>query len=111
MALTFSKIAGPHARGNRWETVYEAAADASYPTGGWAAAPASLGFASTVDPEFNVILNSQGGYLLTYDHANQKVQAWRQTAATGALAEVPNTTDLSAVLTKMRITATGKYHG
>lgn len=109
MALTFTKIAGPHSIGSRWETIYEAAADASYPTGGWAAAPSSLGFAATVDPEFHASVESQGGYLLTYNHGNNTIQAWRQSAATSALTEVPNTTDLSAVLTKIRIVAHGKY--
>lgn len=40
------------------------------------------------------------GYVLSVDHANGKVKAWRQSAATGALQEVPNTTDLSAVVVR-----------
>jgi hypothetical protein len=61
MALTFTKVSGPYSIGDRWETVYEAAADNSYPTGGWAAAPTSLGFASTTDPEFFVTTNPGAG--------------------------------------------------
>lgn len=109
MALTFTKIAGPYSIGDRWESIYEAAADASYPTGGWPAATASLGLSAIADPELHVNVGSQGGYLLTYDHTNKKILAYRQTAATGALVEVPNATDLSAVLTKVRIVSRGKY--
>ena len=38
------------------------------------------------------------GYVLKFDQPTQKVKAFRQTAATGALVEVPNTTNLSAVV-------------
>jgi hypothetical protein len=38
------------------------------------------------------------GYVLKFDQPTQKVKAFRQTAATSALVEVPNTTNLSAVV-------------
>lgn len=50
----------------------------------------------------DVILCGGGdtGYLISVDHTNSKLKAYRQNAATGAFQEVPNTTDLSAVITR-----------
>ena len=109
MALTLTRVSGPTAVGDGWRNVWTAAADSSYPTGGWPLTKASLGFAATVDPTFNVQAENSSGYVLEYDHTNSKLKAYRQTAATGALAEVPNTTDLSATVTAARISAQGKF--
>lgn len=38
------------------------------------------------------------GYVVFYDRANKKFKVFQQSAATGALTEVPNTTNLSAVV-------------
>lgn len=40
------------------------------------------------------------GYMLVVDHTNRKIKAYRQSAATGALQEVPNTTSLSSVVVR-----------
>ena len=101
MALTVTKLFGPSGAGGRWEACYavSAAAADTYPTGGWTLNKNTLG-ASANDPTAVVqVENHARGYELVYDNANQKLQAYRQTAATGALAEVPNGTDLTAVLT------------
>lgn len=47
-----------------------------------------------------ILSGGDTGYLLVVDHANAKLKAYRQSAATGAFQEVPNTTDLSAVTTR-----------
>lgn len=44
------------------------------------------------------IAGGGGGYLGVWDKAAQKILVYRQTAATGALVAVPDTTDLSAVV-------------
>lgn len=68
------------------------AMDNSYATGGEALdAPGDRGYAKFA------LAGGGGGYVGQWDKAAQKVMAYRQTAATGALAEVPNTTDLAAV--------------
>jgi hypothetical protein len=43
------------------------------------------------------ITGTSSGYVGSWDAANQKLLMYRQTAATGALVAVPDTTDLSAV--------------
>lgn len=68
------------------------ALDSSYPTGGEVFdAPGDLGYHDLV------ITGTTAGYALTWDKANQKLMAWQQSAATSALTQVPNATDLSAV--------------
>jgi hypothetical protein len=109
MALTLTRVSGPTQVGDGWRNIWAAAADTSYPTGGWPLSKASLGFAATTDPQFNVQAENAGGYMLEYDHTNSKLKAYRQTAATGALVEVPNTTDVSAAITAARIVAQGKF--
>lgn len=54
-------------------------------------APGDLGW------EF-ALVSAAAGYQLKFDQPTQKLKAFRQTAATGALVEVPNTTDLSTVV-------------
>lgn len=96
MALTVTKLFGPSGAGGRWESVFNVAGDTSYPTGGWPLTKNQLG-ASANDPTAVVLVVNQGlGYLLVYDNANQKLLAYRQTAATSALVEVPNATNISA---------------
>src|SRR5436853_5232818 len=109
MALTLTRVSGPTAIGDGWRNIFTIAADSSYPTGGWPLTRQTLGFAATADPAFNAQVENSSGYVLEYDHTNQKVKAYRQTAATGALAEVPNATDLSAVITAARVAAQGKF--
>jgi len=109
MALTVTRVSGPTAAPGGWRNVWSVAADNSYPTGGWALAKSTLGYAATNDPEFNVQAENSAGYVLEYDHTNSKLKAYRQTAATGALAEVPNTTDLSSAITAARVAAVGRF--
>lgn len=68
------------------------ALDSSYPTGGEAFdAPGDLGYHDLW------ITGTAAGYLATWDKTNQKLIAYQQSAATSALTQVPNATDLSAV--------------
>ena len=46
------------------------------------------------------ITGASSGYLGSWDAVNQKLLMFRQTAATGALVAVPDTTDLSAVVVR-----------
>jgi hypothetical protein len=69
----------------------QATMSSSYATGGDTVdAPGDLGY--------EVAHFTGPGYLLVFDPVNQKVQAFRQTAATGALVEVPNATNLATVV-------------
>jgi hypothetical protein len=65
--------------------------DSSYPTGGEAVdAPGDNGY-------HHLLVGAAGGYVGYWDRSNQKLIAYQQSAATSALTQVPNTTDLSAV--------------
>lgn len=108
MALTVTRIYGPVARGDRFETVTEIAFDSSFAAGGEALTKADLGFASTVDPEFNVTCTMAGGYVLDYDHTTSELYAYMQTDSDNDLPlGAADTKDLS--LLTARVTATGKY--
>jgi len=92
MAATVNVISSGEEGGAGGDTtlvVFDFTPDNSYPTGGYSLA----GLGGTV----HAVVGSTGGYLLQYDPSTQKVKMFRQTAATSALIEVPNTTDLSAV--------------
>ena len=78
--------------------------DASYPTGGEALTPATLGFVTLT----RVDIDPGDGYVFEYDYANEKVLAyWVDTSTDGApLAQVGNTTDLSSVVARAAVTGT-----
>lgn len=66
--------------------------DASYPTNGYPVdAPGDLGYRKLAPS------GATGGYQWSWDKTNQKVIAYRQSAATGALTETAAAVDLSAV--------------
>lgn len=69
--------------------------------------PAMLGFATA--PTEVRISGDTGGYVITYDYANQEIIArWVDTSTDGApLAEVADTTDLDAVTFRVVATARG----
>lgn len=104
---------GPIAVGDRWKNLVTFDFD-HYATNGCSLTASDLGFASTTDPEFDVIIPSKNGYVFHYDHTNSKVLAYYQTdpAATGganvALIEVSNNADLSSV-TGVRAHAEGRF--
>lgn len=105
MAVTLTPVSNPYSTGDRFRTVYTLALDNSYPTGGYALAPTSLGFAATTDPEFDIEVSGLNGYGWRYDYTAQKLLVY---SAAGT--QVANATDLSAV-TAARVRATGKYRG
>lgn len=103
-ALTITRVAGPFSTGDRFETVTSVVLSSSYPTGGEVVTPALLGFASTVDPQFQVQVEGGHGYGPEYDYTNQKIIVY-----TSAGTQTTNATDLSAVTLYVR--ATGRYKG
>lgn len=98
MALTLTRVGNEvHSVGNLRATIFEVAFDNSYPTGGEALTAADLGL---VTIEF-VLFEPAAGYTFEYDHTNSKVIARHGNndgVADGPSVEVPNTTDLSAVV-------------
>jgi hypothetical protein len=64
---------------------------ASYTTGGEAYAPSGFDH-----PSFVVLPQPKGGYAFDYDYAAKKLKAYRQTAATGPLAEVAAAVNVGA---------------
>ena len=73
------------------------AGDSAYPTGGTPAFSQAIGIAP--GHLFAVIPVSHGGYIFDYDRGVDKLKVYQQpaAAAAGAMPEVPNTTNLSAV--------------
>jgi hypothetical protein len=103
MAASVSITTGPEVPGSRKEVVGVITFDSSYATGGEAVTLAQLGL-SRLD---YLVVTAGIGYLPTWDGSltTPKVLLYRQTAATGAFAEVPSTTDMSA--TTVRFLAIG----
>lgn len=83
---------------DRYVHVHKVDFDASYPTGGEALTVAELGF--SVKPDV-VLVFPRLGHVFEYDMANEKLLAYwgdNNNAADGPLVEVPNTTNLSALV-------------
>jgi hypothetical protein len=69
---------------------------ADYASPGYPVTAAMFGFTDNliwVAPMQNTL-----GYLVVYDPTNVTLRVYRQTSATSALVEVPNSTDLSALV-------------
>lgn len=69
--------------------------DTAYPTGGSTGVAGRLGFAPGRLRALVPI--SHGGYTWDYDTGTDKLKVYQQSAATGALTEVPNNANLSGV--------------
>jgi len=103
MAASVSITTGPEVPGNRKMVVGVVTLDSSYATGGEAVTLAQLGL-SRLD---FLSVTAGIGYLPTWNGSvtAPTILVYRQTAATGALVEVPSTTDMSA--TTVRFIAFG----
>lgn len=71
----------------------------AYVTGGDALAPSVIGLSEI----HFVDITGGGGYVCEYDYTAGKIKFYRQTAATGALAEVSAAVDVSAPIFRMLI--------
>lgn len=103
MALSYSNRQRAEFVGQRKTVDVDITFDNSYVTGGEqiSLSALGLGFADRI-----TISNPGQGYLCRWDGSRTapKLLLYRQTAATGALVEVPNTTDVSTVVVAVRIT-------
>lgn len=87
----------------------EFALDSSYPTGGYDISALFSEFnAESSNTNIVILVGSRAGYVFDVDFTNKKLLAYRQTAATGALAEVANAVNLSAV-TRVPFVAFGVF--
>ena len=77
--------------------VFEITFDDSYVTSGEPMAAADIGFSKI---EFITFAGGDSGYVFDYDFTNSKVIVYRAAGSAAALQQVPNTTDLSAVITR-----------
>lgn len=91
---------GPEVPGSRKEAHGTITFDSSYATGGEAFTPADFGL-SRLD---FLMVSGATGYVAAWNGSTSapKVLLYRQTAATGALAEVPSTTDVSTVTCRFK---------
>lgn len=95
MAISASQVFTTKA-GKKRMVATEVTLDSSYPTGGEAITAAQLGL-SRVDA---VMCSTNTGHVAQYDKTNAKIKMYYadyDAVADGALIQVPNTTDLSAV--------------
>ena len=90
---------GPEVPGNRKITTATVTFDSSYVTGGEAVSALDFGLVR-LD---HLVIDAGAGYLAQWDGSltAPKILLYRQTAATGALVQVPATTDVSAVSVKV----------
>ena len=102
MAASVAISFGPEVPGSRKEVFGVITFDSSYATGGEAVTLAQLG----VNRLDWLQVTAGAGYLPVWDGSasTPKVLLYRQTAATGALVEVPSTTDVSTVTVRFRAT-------
>lgn len=91
---------GPEVPGSRKESYGTVTFDSSYPTGGEPFVPAEFGL-SRLDW---LQVAGASGYLAVWDGSVSapKILLYRQDETTGALAEVPNTTNVSTVTVRVR---------
>jgi len=99
MAASTTIITGPEVPGNRKMTTATVTFDSSYATGGEAITVTDLGL---VRLDY-LVVDAGAGYLAQWDGSltSPKILLYRQTAATGALVQVPSTTDVSAISVKV----------
>jgi hypothetical protein len=102
MAATVSVTFGPEVPGNRKVVHGTVTFDSSYPTGGEAISLADLGL-GRLDWLETI---STDGYLPAWDGSTSepKIKMFRQTAATGALAEVASAVNLATAVVRFRAT-------
>lgn len=101
MAIAIGKVnlaTRNHVVGNRREVVADVTLDNSYPTGGYALTPATLGVDGATD--YILAFATTTGHTFAYDYANSKLIAF------SGGTQVSNATDLSAVV--VRVIAQGK---
>lgn len=105
MAAATPTVVSTQIPGTRKWVAGTLAFDNAYATNGQTLSLAAIGL-SSID---YLIVTGAGGYLLEWDRnaATPKVKAFRQTAATGALVEVPNGTDISAAVATASFLAIG----
>lgn len=95
--------------GDRRMHVVDVTGDSSYVgSGGESLTKAMLGFASTEDPEFHVIVEASGGYVGQYNITDSKLAVyWVDTSVDGAAMAEATGADLSLVI--FRVTAFGRF--
>lgn len=70
----------------------------SYATNGDTVDFTTLGLVGTRGIAAVFVVPENAGYVAWYDRTNKKIKVFQQSAATSALTEVPNATNLSAVV-------------
>lgn len=104
MALTITgtgpDVAAPVDEGNMKSIFVDVTGDASYPTGGYAITPQNLGFNTIIYCASGTI--SPQGYVPCWNQSTQKLQFFTSNGAgPAALAEVPNTTNISTATARL----------
>jgi len=99
VAATTTIVYGPEVPGSRKQTTATVLFDSSYATGGEAVTIGDLGF-TRLDW---LSVAAGNGYLAAWDGSltAPKILLYRQTTATGALVEVPSTTDVSTITVRL----------
>jgi hypothetical protein len=106
MTLTVS-IKRQSVAGDLRRTIADCTCDTSYPTGGYAVTPGNFGFPGGSIVWADTGGGTSGGYVSNYDYTANKIKLFRQTAATGALVEVPNTTNVATETFRAHVLISG----
>ena len=102
MAVTITKSPrGSDSIGRRRHIVVTLTLDNSYPTGGYAITAGQFGASNGRVIEGAALLGGNaaaGGYQPIWDNVNGKLMVWRTGAVNAVAEQVPNATDLSALV-------------
>lgn len=101
MASTITLDPGPLGRGAAGDKFIRRGSGnlGVYATNGVAVTLGQFEFAKEIS---DLDAGTAGGYVLEFDKTNMKIKAYRQTAASSALIEVPNATDITASVFRFR---------
>ena len=99
MPVSVSSLVGPEVPGNRKMVFADGTFDSSYATGGEEVSLTALGL-TRLD---YLLVDAGQGYLARWDGSltSPKILLYRQTAATGALVEVPSTTNVATIVVRI----------
>jgi len=106
MALTITPVPGTrNSDGRYFSQIVDIALDNSYPTGGYAISPRDVGLGLTIFGMQIIGGNSAAnGRKAMWDTGNNKLMLAQDAGAAGAMAQVPNATDVSTLTFRVKVT-------
>ena len=105
MAISAVHVQGTrNAEGRYWSTIVDITLDSSYPTGGYSIQPKDVGMGLTIFGMEVIGGNATAnGRKAHWDTANGKLMLAQDAGAAGAMAEVPNATNVSTLTYRVKV--------